>query len=151
MYRRADVRVSVKIIKPCDEPRQDVVPRELRRAQILAGRENEIYQHRDRICNDDEIHHPLKCRYIEEKGVHDCPDKVYEPEQIRYQEPFAERDHIVKRAVHRIIVPDVIKTLHKGEKQPEYGPENQQLQVTELIRIQLAEAKSAKICFKHFP
>ena len=124
---------------------------ELRRAQVLTGREDEIYQHRDRICNDDEIHHPLKCRYIEEKCVHDRPDKIYEPEQVRYQEPLAERDHIVKRAVHRIIVPDVIKTLHKGEKQPEYGPENQQLQVTELIRIQLAEAKSAKICFKHFP
>ena len=39
VYQTGGRSFSVKIIKPCDEPRQDVVPSELRQAQILAGRE----------------------------------------------------------------------------------------------------------------
>ena len=80
MYRGADVCVCVKIIKPCDKSRQYIIARKLCGAESLAGRIYKINYNRDRVCKHDEAHHPLKCVYVEEKGINYRSREIHKPE-----------------------------------------------------------------------
>ena len=111
VYRRADVRVRIKAVKPADESCQHIVTREHLRPQLLTGRKQQVDDHRDCICADDKAHHFLKRRNVEEKCIHQCADQVHKPEQIRDEEPLAERYDVVKRAVHHMVRADLVKPL----------------------------------------
>ena len=103
VYRRTHIRVSVEFVIPCDEARERIVAWKHLRPQLLAGREQQVDDHRDRIGTYDEVHHFPERRNVAEEGVRQRADHEHEPEQVWDEEPLAERYRIVERAVHDIV------------------------------------------------
>ena len=60
---------------------------------------------------------------------------------FRSKEPFAEWYGVVKRAVHDVVRADVVKPLDEREHYAEQRPEQQQLDMPELVGIYFAQSK----------
>ena len=109
--------------------------------QQLLRRVDEIDDGRGRIGDDDEPHHPPEGGHILKKGIRQRADQIDEPEKIRDQRPFAERDRIVQSAVHHMIGRMGAEALQRQKRQPENRPKEQQLDVRKFRRVELTQAK----------
>ena len=96
MNRRVDVGVRVKLIKDGEKAREKIVPFKDGRAQLLRRRINQIDEDGHRICKNRKPHQPLERRNVEKQGIEQHADKVDEPEHIRNDKIFAERNIIIQ-------------------------------------------------------
>ena len=137
MDRGADVGIGVKGVEPGHKPGQHIVPGEVLRPQLLAGGEEKVEDHGDRIGQDDKPHHLPEAVHLAEEGVGLHPDQEDEPEQIGQDEPLTEGDQIVQEYMDRRIDVGDAHPLHKGKEQAEERPEEEQLDMGILRRVQV--------------
>lgn len=134
---RADVGIGIKGIQSLDDMGQDVVPGENGRSQILAGRINQVNDHRDPVGKDNETHHLFEGLHIIEKQEDDRTDQIDEPEVIRDHKNLVKRDQCIHGAADRVINTGHGQALDRREKDAENGPEKQHPQIA-VLRLQKA-------------
>ena len=99
-----NVRVRVGGVDARDEPCGDVLALKHQRAQILPVRERDVKQHDRDEADADEGCEALEVLRVPKQQIHTHNGEQPVPETVGENEPFAERDHIVQRHVHGIIV-----------------------------------------------
>ena len=92
-------------IKASDQIRENVLPWEYRRAQVLAVRV-QIGDHEERRHSDSQVDNQLiifSAVLVAEAKIKDRPCNKSKPHKIRNHKKLTERNHIIKRSMNQMI------------------------------------------------
>ena len=116
MNRRADIGIGIELIESSDKAGQEIIPLKGCRTKLLAGGPEQIDHDGNGIGQDNILHHPGKTINVIQQCVQVHSNKIYEPEQIWDQKPFAEGNEIIQRTVHDCVMLHRVKPFHKEEQ-----------------------------------
>ena len=102
MQRRAHARRGVEGVDKGHQPREEIVAHERLRPQILARGIEDVDRHRDELGDEDKERELGKALGIIQQRIEQRTENQRVPEDVKDGEVFAEGDHVVERAVHRM-------------------------------------------------
>ena len=128
VHTREHVRVRVGGVNTPDEPGGNILMLEHRRAQLLPVGEHPVEQDDRDKAERDKQHIGLKILRVPEREIERHGKQQRMPQAVGEDEPLAEGDGIVQRAVHHIIIA-LHGVLHDRKKHQIDHPEHQHPQM----------------------
>ena len=145
MKARADIGAGIKAVEPGNKACEYIVTGKGGDSQLLAAGPEHVEKDRPHKGRDQEPDKVLEFLCVIQQSIDLDKGKLHEPEKVGDHKEFAERDQIVCKALHGMIVRMDPEPFQCSKGKEVYRPEEQILQMPVFLLVYFIQAEMTVI------